>query len=59
MILRYEEGGGFMMAGFIATQAPIFTLYGDGTVIFRNPALELHASRSAPSTPTTRSGPPS
>jgi hypothetical protein len=40
VLLRYEEGGGFMMPAFIATQAPIFTLYGDGTVIFRNPFAE-------------------
>jgi hypothetical protein len=37
VLLRYEEGGGLMMAGYAAAQAPIFTLYGDGTVIFRNP----------------------
>ena len=36
MILRYEEGGGFVMPAFTATSAPIFTLYGDGTIIFRN-----------------------
>jgi hypothetical protein len=41
VLLRYEEGGGFMMAGFAASQAPIFTLYGDGTVIFRNPMLDV------------------
>ncbi len=29
------------MPAFLATQAPIFTLYGDGTVVFRNPAAEL------------------
>lgn len=40
VVLRFEEGGGFVMPAFLATQAPIFTLYGDGTVIFRNPALE-------------------
>ena len=40
VILRYEEGGGFMMAGWAASQVPHFTLYGDGTVIFRNPMLE-------------------
>ena len=40
VLLRYEEGGGFVMPAFIATQAPIFTLYGDGTVIFRNPIAE-------------------
>ena len=40
VVLRYEEGGGFVMADFAASQAPIFTLYGDGTIVFRNPALE-------------------
>jgi len=41
VILRYDEGGGFMMAGYAASQAPPFTLYGDGTVIFRNPMAEV------------------
>ena len=41
ILLRYEEGGGFMMAGYAASQAPNFTLYGDGTVIFRNPMLDV------------------
>ena len=36
VVLRYEEGGGFVMPAFFATQAPSFTLYGDGTIIFRN-----------------------
>ncbi|MEJ7747734.1 MAG: hypothetical protein WKF56_00400 [Candidatus Limnocylindrales bacterium] len=40
VILRYEEGGGFIMPAFLAAAVPHFTLYGDGTVIFRNPALE-------------------
>ena len=40
VILRYDQGGGFVMPGFLASEAPIFTLYGDGTVIFRNPAKE-------------------
>ena len=30
-----EQGGGFVPIGFLVTQAPQFTLYGDGTVIFR------------------------
>jgi hypothetical protein len=38
VLLRYDQGGGFVMPSFLATKAPIFTLYGDGTVIFRNPA---------------------
>ncbi|MEO8571286.1 MAG: hypothetical protein ABI553_06250 [Chloroflexota bacterium] len=40
VVLRFEEGGGFIAPSFLATQAPIFTLYGDGTVIFRNPLLD-------------------
>jgi hypothetical protein len=43
VILRYDLGGGFVMPSYLASQAPIFTLYGDGTVIFRNPAQEAPA----------------
>jgi hypothetical protein len=35
IVLRMEEGGGFVPFGFFITQAPQFTLYGDGTVIFQ------------------------
>jgi hypothetical protein len=41
ILLRYEEGGGFVMPAFQAANVPHFTLYGDGTVIFRNPMLEV------------------
>ena len=41
VILRYEEGGGFVMPGFLAASTPHFTLYGDGTIVFRNPATEM------------------
>ena len=41
ILLRYEEVGGHMMASFTASMTPHFTLYGDGTVIFRNPAQEI------------------
>lgn len=37
VVLRFEEGGGFVPMGFFATQAPQFTLFGDGTVIFQGP----------------------
>ncbi len=40
ILLRYEEGGGFIMPAFTAASVPHFTLYGDGTVIFRNPMAE-------------------
>ncbi|HSO30719.1 MAG TPA: hypothetical protein VLS28_12525 [Candidatus Sulfomarinibacteraceae bacterium] len=36
VVFRFEEGGGFVPVGFFATEAPIFTLYGDGTVIFKD-----------------------
>jgi hypothetical protein len=36
VVLRFEEGGGFVMPAFLATQAPIFTLYGEGTIVFRD-----------------------
>ena len=44
VVLRFEEGGGFVMPAFLATQAPSFTLYGDGTIIFRNPLLDPPAA---------------
>ncbi len=36
IVLRLEEGGGFVPIEFMATNAPSFTLYGDGTVVFRD-----------------------
>jgi hypothetical protein len=47
VLLRYDEGGGLMMAGYSAAQVPIFTLYGDGTVIFRNPLTEPPAAQGS------------
>ena len=47
VLLRYDEGGGFMMAGYSAAQSPIFTLYGDGTVIFRNPLQDPPAAQGS------------
>ena len=47
VILRYDEGGGFVMPAFAATMVPWFTLYGDGTMIFRNPALEPPAAQGS------------
>jgi len=43
IVLRFDQGGGFVGPSFTASQAPIFTLYGDGTIVFRNPALEWPA----------------
>ncbi|HEY7970045.1 MAG TPA: hypothetical protein VID95_08625, partial [Candidatus Limnocylindrales bacterium] len=35
VILRLEEGGGFVPIDFLASQAPTFTLYGDGVIVFQ------------------------
>jgi hypothetical protein len=37
VILRFAQSGGFVAPGFLVTQGPEFSLYGDGTVIFRDP----------------------
>src|SRR4051794_36666162 len=36
VVLRVDEGGGMMMASYTAANAPAFTLFGDGTLVFRN-----------------------
>jgi len=35
LVLRFDEGGGFVMPTFAMIQLPFFSLYGDGTVIYR------------------------
>lgn len=35
LVLRLDEGGGFVMPAFAMIQVPYFSLYGDGTVIYR------------------------
>ncbi len=35
IVLRLEEGGGFVPIEFLASSAPTFTLYGDGRVVFQ------------------------
>lgn len=37
VVFRIEESGGFVPVEFNMTYAPNFTLYGDGTVVFRDP----------------------
>ena len=43
VVLRYESGGGFVPPDFLATQVPAFTLYGDGTVLYRPATAEMPA----------------
>ena len=35
LVLRFDEGGGFVMPTFAMIQVPYFSLYGDGTVLYR------------------------
>ena len=37
VILRFESGGGLVPMEWSTTYAPTFNLYGDGTVVFRDP----------------------
>lgn len=46
VILRYEEGGGFAPVEFFITNLPIFTLYGDGSILFRNPEDQAAADEN-------------
>jgi hypothetical protein len=50
VILRYDVGGGLVPAGFFASQTPVFTLYGDGRVVFRN-ITALPPQAVGPATP--------
>jgi hypothetical protein len=36
VVLRLESGGGFVPIDFLATNTPIFTLYGDGRIVWRD-----------------------
>ncbi len=36
LVLRYDQGGGFIAPQAVVTQAPIFSLFGDGTIVFRD-----------------------
>jgi hypothetical protein len=46
VVLRYEEGGGFVPMEFNITNLPIFTLYGDGSILFRNPEDQQQADEN-------------
>ena len=45
IVLRLEQGGGFVPIEYLATQAPSFTLYGNGVVVFQQNAGRLPAAR--------------
>jgi len=39
VVLRIETGGGFVPMDFLATQAPTFTLFGNGVIVFQPKVL--------------------
>lgn len=41
IVLRLDEGGGFVPVEFNAAHLPYFTLYGDGTVVFLQTSAQL------------------
>ena len=41
VVLRMASGGGFMIIGWAATEAPSFTLYGDGTIVARDDLVPM------------------
>jgi hypothetical protein len=41
VVLRMEVGGGFVPIDFLITQAPSFTLYGNGTVVYQQADTRL------------------
>jgi hypothetical protein len=61
VVLRYEEGGGFMPVEWSLGSTPIFTLYGDGTVILRDideqPASDENGRMVFPALTTARLSP--
>jgi hypothetical protein len=40
IVLRYDSGGGHAPWELFLSMPPVFTLYGDGTVVYRNPAAD-------------------
>lgn len=40
VVLRMDTVGGFLMPDFLASQAPGFTLYGDGTIVVRSSRVD-------------------
>jgi hypothetical protein len=41
VVLRMEQGGGFVPIDFLASQAPGFTLYGNGVIVFQRKAVDF------------------
>ena len=41
VVLRFDEAGGFVPVEFLLAHMPIFTLYGDGTIVFQGIAIPM------------------
>ena len=57
IVLRFDESGGFVPPEFLAAHVPMFTLYGDGTVVFVQSNATLPARQDGVMTsPPVRTG---
>lgn len=59
VVLRVEEGGGFVPREFVFTALPSFSLIGDGTAITQGPQIEIYPGPALPNllaTPVTEDG---
>ena len=57
IVLRFDESGGFVPPEFLAAHVPMFTLYGDGTVVFVQSNATLPARQDGIMTsPPVRTG---
>jgi hypothetical protein len=54
LVLRFDMGGGFVAPAFQVTQLPIFSLYGDGSVVTQGPQIMIYPGPALPNLLVTR-----
>jgi hypothetical protein len=54
LVVRIENGGGFIGPGWTARQLPWLSIYGDGRVIVLGPQIEIYPSPALPNVVTFR-----
>jgi hypothetical protein len=48
LVLRVEVGGGLVAPGYILSELPVTSIYGDGRVITRGPQIEIYPGPALP-----------
>ena len=54
LVLRFELRGGFVAPGFLVTQLPLFSLFGDGSVVTQGLQIAIYPAPVLPSLQVTR-----